>query len=156
MFVKERLMNSGLLFLLMMYFSACPTDDMLTKHRWNDRVILVFSPSEQNALSQDQVRLFSHHSEGMTDRDLVLYEIFTDSGKYENKSSLSKIEVNSLRKRFSISPEEVTVILIGKDGGEKARKRNEIFPIQELFALIDGMPMRRQEIRRKQKSSSGQ
>ncbi|MEM8898151.1 MAG: DUF4174 domain-containing protein [Bacteroidota bacterium] len=149
-------MNSGLLFLLMMYFSACPTDDMLTKHRWKDRVILIFSPSEQTRLYQDQIKLFSSESEGLKDRDLVLYELFPDSGRYEKSSSLSKNSVNRLRKRFSISPEEVTVILIGKDGGEKARKRNEIFPIQELFALIDGMPMRRQEIRRKQKSSSGQ
>ena len=155
MFVTERLMNMGLLFLLISCFADYSTDDILDKHRWQDRVILVFFPSEQNDLYQDQIKLFSNHSEGMVDRDLVLYKIFSNSGKYENSATLSKTDVNSLRKRFSISQEEVVIILIGKDGGEKARKTNEIFAVQELFALIDGMPMRRQEIRRKKKPSSG-
>lgn len=148
-------MNTALLFLLIMCFSGFPPEEILAKHRWKDRVILVFSPSEQNPLYQDQLTLFSQQTEGLADRDLVLYEIFSNSGKYENSSSLSKTEVNSLRKRFSISREEVVVILLGKDGGEKARKVDEIFGTQELFSLIDGMPMRRQEIRRKQKSASG-
>ncbi len=148
-------MNTGILFLLIMCFSGYPMEEVLAKHRWKDRVLLVFSPTEQDALYRDQITLFSNQSEGLLDRDLVLYEIFSSSGRYENNTSLSKTEVNSLRKRFSISQSEVVVILVGKDGGEKARKVDEIFTTQELFALIDGMPMRRQEIRRKQKSTSG-
>ncbi|MEO0341702.1 MAG: DUF4174 domain-containing protein, partial [Bacteroidota bacterium] len=39
-------------------------------------------------------------------------------------------------------------ILIGKDGGVKLRSTS-VVPLDDLFALIDGMPMRRAEIRRK-------
>jgi hypothetical protein len=40
------------------------------------------------------------------------------------------------------------VILIGKDGGEKL-SREEGTTLGEIFGLIDTMPMRRREMRRK-------
>jgi len=41
-----------------------------------------------------------------------------------------------------------TVVLIGKDGGEKLR-REEGANLGEIFGLIDTMPMRRREMRGK-------
>ncbi|MEM7620524.1 MAG: DUF4174 domain-containing protein [Pseudomonadota bacterium] len=37
-------------------------------------------------------------------------------------------------------------MLLGKDGGEKLRKARRV-TADELFALIDAMPMRQQEMR---------
>lgn len=37
-----------------------------------------------------------------------------------------------------------SVVLIGKDGGEKLR-RNTLLSSKELFAIVDAMPMRRAE-----------
>jgi len=45
-----------------------------------------------------------------------------------------------------------SVTLIGKDGGEKLRRTTLLAP-EELFAIVDAMPMRRAEIR-DQKSPS--
>ena len=39
-----------------------------------------------------------------------------------------------------------SVVLIGKDGGEKLRRPTPLAP-DELFALVDAMPMRRAEMR---------
>jgi putative N-acetylmannosamine-6-phosphate epimerase len=39
------------------------------------------------------------------------------------------------------------VILIGKDGGVKKRK-TELMTTEELFAIIDSMPMRQSEMRK--------
>ncbi|NJL13025.1 MAG: DUF4174 domain-containing protein [Microscillaceae bacterium] len=47
--------------------------------------------------------------------------------------------------RWGISGAAFTLLLIGKDGGEKLRSP-EALPPSQLFALIDAMPMRRREI----------
>lgn len=39
-----------------------------------------------------------------------------------------------------------SVVLIGKDGGEKLRRTTPL-PPEELFAVVDAMPMRRAEMR---------
>jgi hypothetical protein len=39
-----------------------------------------------------------------------------------------------------------SVVLIGKDGGEKLRRRTPLAP-EELFAIVDAMPMRQAEVR---------
>ena len=41
-----------------------------------------------------------------------------------------------------------SVVLIGKDGGEKLRRTTPLSPA-ELFAIVDAMPMRRAEMREK-------
>jgi hypothetical protein len=43
---------------------------------------------------------------------------------------------------------QFTVVLIGKDGSEKFRSHEPVGPAQ-LFALIDAMPMRQAELRKK-------
>ena len=45
----------------------------------------------------------------------------------------------------SIKNERFSILLIGKDGGEKLRS-HEIPDLDTLFALIDGMPMRPREM----------
>jgi hypothetical protein len=40
------------------------------------------------------------------------------------------------------------VRLLGKDGGEKLRRETPV-PVGEILALIDAMPMRREERRRR-------
>ncbi|MEN0050651.1 MAG: DUF4174 domain-containing protein, partial [Bacteroidota bacterium] len=42
-----------------------------------------------------------------------------------------------------------TVILIGKDGGEKLRRKGKLLTRKALYQTIDVMPMRRAEMRRK-------
>jgi len=45
--------------------------------------------------------------------------------------------------------ESFSVILIGKDGGEKLRRHTPL-STAELFAVVDAMPMRRAEMRSRQ------
>ena len=53
-----------------------------------------------------------------------------------------------LRSHYRVGAGQFTVILVGKDGGEKYRAERVVDP-DELFALIDTMPMRRREMRKK-------
>lgn len=55
---------------------------------------------------------------------------------------------NNLRKRYRVDDKEFLIILIGKDGSEKLRSDTVVSP-DKLYALIDAMPMRREETRKK-------
>ena len=47
--------------------------------------------------------------------------------------------------RYAIGDNAFSVLLIGKDGGEKLRV-NEVPDLQTIYAVIDGMPMRSREM----------
>jgi hypothetical protein len=53
----------------------------------------------------------------------------------------------SLLKKYNITKPHFTFILIGKDGGIRLRSA-KVIPKEQLFALIDTMPMRQDEIKR--------
>jgi hypothetical protein len=57
----------------------------------------------------------------------------------------------SLRKHFDIPTKTFMLILLGKDGGIKL-KRNDRVKLEEIFSLIDSMPMRKDEMRQKGQS----
>ena len=50
--------------------------------------------------------------------------------------------------RYRLDTARFTAVLIGKDGGEKFRSNEPVRPAQ-LFAIIDAMPMRQAELRKK-------
>ena len=57
-------------------------------------------------------------------------------------------EAASLRSRFHVAPGTFAVVLVGKDGGEKFRATHPV-SAAELTTLVDAMPMRQQEMRRR-------
>lgn len=59
---------------------------------------------------------------------------------------LMNFEVEVLYEKYGVSFDEFTVILIGKDGTVKDR-RKEIWPVDLLLRRIDAMPMRRWEMK---------
>ena len=119
----------------------------MEQHRWEDRVILLFAPEEKEAIYQEQVKHLQADRAGLADRDLVVYSIFKADGFSPNETHLAKAKIEHLRKRYEIKEGEFAILLIGKDGGEKLR--NYAFtPRNDLYRLIDAMPMRRAEMRR--------
>lgn len=54
-------------------------------------------------------------------------------------------EAEALRKHFHIERNTFTLLLLGKDGGEKFRSTRPV-PFERLRALVDAMPMRQQEM----------
>ncbi len=124
-----------ILFLSIMFAQSAvstPSSGQSLKHaKWKNRVLLIHAPdpnAKQNLAFQKHVKA---HQEGIHDRDLIII-------------SMDK----SLRDRFTVPDNHFTLILIGKDGGEKARQTNQV-NLEKLFTLIDGMPMRRAEMRKK-------
>jgi hypothetical protein len=93
----------------------------LSQFRWKNRVLQIETPSIKDPLFQAQSAALVAVFEGLLDRDLVILT--------------------------STDADEFRITLVGKDGGTKLT-RSTILPAQELFAIIDAMPMRRDEMRR--------
>ncbi len=107
--------------------SAGPLDS----YRQKARPVVVFG-EEDNPDFQQQIAIFNRASVGFRERDIVLIPVSTRGGKQD------------LRAAFRVEPEDFQVLLIGKDGGVKLRRRGIVQP-DEIFRLVDSMPMRRRE-----------
>lgn len=124
----------------------------LNQHQWEHRVLLFFAPDSNHVSLRKQLDLLTQENEKVTDRDLVFYKIYTGEGAGSDGGSLNKIEINAIRRQFEVPDEQFAVILIGKDGTEKLR-RLEVVKSKEIFDLIDSMPMRQAEMRRKNRKN---
>lgn len=120
----------------------------LEKYTWNQRVILVFSPG-LNERHQQQLAELDRARPGVLDRDLVIISLFSKSGYGPNKEPLEAQDQLSLKQEYITPGDDFRFLLIGKDGGVKL-DRTEIVTTSELFAVIDKMPMRKNEMKKKQ------
>ncbi|MFN7119195.1 MAG: DUF4174 domain-containing protein [Saprospiraceae bacterium] len=120
------------------------------QYRWDKRVILLFAPDERHPALQQQLSILTQDLEKVTDRDLIFYKIFSGNGVTPDGKMLSKTEVQSFYKNYHVEKDGFTFILVGKDGSEKLRKQKPV-SATELFELIDSMPMRKAEMKKKGK-----
>jgi hypothetical protein len=118
----------------------------LSAYRWKNRILVVNS-------TPDGVKPISHalHQErsGIIDRDLIVINLSPHHKQLQGAVRPPSEHLKSLRSRYGVSSEPRNeFVLIGKDGGIKARQTGEL-KLDRLFALIDTMPMRQDEIRAK-------
>lgn len=115
-------------------------------YKWEKRILLVFSPEDQPDLRK-QLDLLERHRAEIEDRDLLIFTIDQASVTHPDGKVYGEEAAAKLREQYNVEANSFTVILIGKDGTEKLRQ-SEILDTEKLFARIDGMPMRKQEIRK--------
>ena len=96
----------------------------------NHRTVLVFG--NNSTMVQRQLAVFQKDSSGLAERDIIVKQVKPGDKLYQTNPIISN--------------EPFTVILIGKDGGEKYRSAS-ILSTSRLFAMIDAMPMRQAEMR---------
>ncbi|MEM0909015.1 MAG: DUF4174 domain-containing protein, partial [Pseudomonadota bacterium] len=117
--------------------------------RWETRPLLIFTPSDTAADLSRQTTELANHAGGLTDRRMSVYiveprRVFTTFG-----GPVVRADPKALRRRFKVPDDAFRVILVGLDGGAKGMWDQPVAS-ETLFNLIDGMPMRRQELRRRQ------
>ena len=117
-----------------------------SSYAWEYRPVYIFAPTENAADLTVQIDLFMQHRTEMLDRNIALITV-TDKAEviFGPDQPYTSAE---LRRAYNITPTEFTVILVGKDTGVKRRHVGVIDP-DLIFIQIDGMPMRRQEMRLK-------
>ena len=91
----------------------------LAAHQWKHRVLIIDTPSLQSTPYLQQISTFDAAAASLKERDL---EVMTQT-----------------------SAPAFRVRLVGKDGGVKL-DRDTPMTTDALFALIDGMPMRQDEM----------
>jgi hypothetical protein len=119
--------------------------------KWKKRLLLVFAPDSNHPLFESLQREISTHKQAMDDRDLVVFQILGVGTSKRDGTQLDPHMAASLRERYDVSPKAFSLILVGKDGGVKLR-RNDPVDLEEIFRLIDSMPMRQDEMRQKGRS----
>ena len=118
--------------------------DLIRQHQWQQRVLLVFSTHTSNEQYQRQLAEYQQQQEGFQERDLVVYKVLADQVIAPTGEVYPQTVAQALRDQYGVSQSEWTVVLVGKDGQEKVTKRG-MFNADQLFIIIDQMPMRRRE-----------
>lgn len=127
--------------------TAAAQSSLRDKYRWKRRLVLVFAPVRPHPNLAVQRERLKAAADGLADRDMTVIEIVQDTVFLNGKLTL-ELNAKALRQEFDISIVEFSVILIGKDGGEKLR-RDEPLSVERLFEVVDAMPMRQQEMRQR-------
>ncbi|MDH3420436.1 MAG: DUF4174 domain-containing protein [Gammaproteobacteria bacterium] len=129
--------------------------DPLGGHRWNHRVLIAFANDSADSRAGTLRTSLAEASCELGDRDIVIGWILSEGASRVGEVAVSDEIAASLRSGLGIQPGEFAVLLIGKDGGVKARY-GDVPALSAVFALIDGMPMRRSEMRSSPSGCSGQ
>jgi hypothetical protein len=113
--------------------------------RWQHRVVLVFAPGSGAAQAQDRLEQLSLQVE---ERDIAWF-VLGDSSLDTNYPGQLEDDLRAqiTDRYFTPEPAEMTIVLIGKDGGLKSRSSE--LNLEATFELIDQMPMRQAEMRQK-------
>ena len=120
----------------------------LTQFQWKNRLLFLFAPQRSDRFFSNLLNDISVNRYEVEDRDLVVFEILESEPSSINGSSLDVQSAAAARNKFDTPAGRFTVILVGKDGGVKLRRHTEV-KLSDIFALIDSMPMRQQEMRQK-------
>ena len=121
--------------------------DILAQYRWQNRVVILFADGAGSEKAAGFLASLAERQADFIDRDMLLITVYPD--KAENAGeAMSAQEANALQSRYNQDNAIFRVLLIGKDGGVKLNRVKET-ALQDLFDLIDTMPMRRQEMRQK-------
>ena len=126
---------------------ADPAAQFMRDFTWKNRVLLLFAPDALHAEFRRQRQILAAVPPGLADRDLAIVTVRADSGVRVDGEP-GKIDAGALQRRYAVGPGEFRVVLVGKDGGVKLA-RPQAVPATALFELIDAMPMRRDEMRRR-------
>lgn len=121
----------------------------LDGYRWQNRLLLVFAPDADSALYRRQQEMLLVAERGLNERDMVIIFVIRDAVSTKGRPAAAVAAVD-LRDAYGVLPQEFRVVLIGKDGGVKLRQEEPI-SMADLFALIDSMPMRKQEMGQRSK-----
>lgn len=145
--MKNRLVTGSLIripLILAMTFSIANAQvvDNLQAFEWSNRLIVIKAPSDK----VDTLKSKLIDNDADIEQRHLLWFILTERGIHSNfdGSFSADLHSNLSRQWFSQQKSPIKVILIGKDGMEKWRHSS--LDLDAIFAEIDVMPMRQQEM----------
>lgn len=118
--------------------------DILSGLLWQARPLVVAAVSADDPMIARLKAGIESSQAGFVERRMVLIEVYPEHA-WINGRRLPTRDADHLRVRFGIGAGEPRWVLIGLDGGVKLEGPAGDSP-DEVYALIDGMPMRRREL----------
>jgi hypothetical protein len=115
----------------------------LDRFEWKRRLLVVCAAAGDDTRLAKQLDAVRAARAGFDERDMELVVVAPGFG-------LSASEREALRERLSVGAGSFAVLLVGKDGGVK-RRADEPVAMKDIYGQIDGMPMRRAEMRERAK-----
>jgi hypothetical protein len=126
--------------LLSLLTAMTASADTLEEYRWKNRLIVFAWPVDRD--SAPLKMLHTTHGKAIKDRDIRWIEVSEQPTSLDFTHRPAKAK--ALRKKLKLAPGDF--VLIGKDGGVKARQSGEL-DLLAWFRLIDSMPMRQRDMR---------
>ena len=117
----------------------------LLQYRWKNRPILIFGKDAEDPDVRRTRKVLEASACELADRDMVIGWIMEVGESRLGADRVDSRTAEALRSRLRIREGDFAAVLIGKDGGVKARYAKAP-NLDEVFSLVDGMPMRRAEI----------
>lgn len=116
----------------------------LEKHEWKQRVLIITSKDSMKL--KEQIQLLQKDISGIQERKLAIYQVMPNG--YAKGTRLNNwTKSTTFYETIKMRKENFEIILIGLDGGVKHRQ-TKLLTTKKLFTLIDGMPMRKAEMRK--------
>lgn len=144
-FTKKSILFLGCFFLLTLKFFGQDFE----KHKWKNRIVLLITTDINSDDYNRQIAIFKSKNKELKERKIIVYKIIPEY--YQLKHSNSNefiIQNDKILEKYNKTDAVFQIVLIGLDGGVKLRENDYLSP-EKLFAIIDGMPMRKSEIRNK-------
>ena len=117
---------------------------------WEHRLFLIFALSSEDARYVRQTRLLEGAHDGFAERDLLRGDLFEgETGTFDGEP-VHPEDAAGARERYGIESGCFAAVLVGKDGAVKHRSGELVEPA-DLYARIDAMPMRRREVRERER-----
>lgn len=134
---------------LICFFPKTVSAQNLKQHQWQYRVLILKTNSTQSKTYKTQIIELKNASEELCERKLILYQVVGETYELTDFTGtplkkLGQIS-ESFKKSYLNSEEDFEIRLIGLDGGTKLHQY-KLLDTNELFKIIDVMPMRRAEL----------
>jgi hypothetical protein len=111
---------------------------MLAERQYRRRIILLYGRDDAQHFTLDQQRMLKEAQPDLDDRQMDVIVLISSELQEPDRQYL-------LQKSFGLHPaNDFQGWLIGKDGSVKKHFDHPVDP-QELFRLVDSMPMRKRE-----------
>jgi hypothetical protein len=132
---------------LAVFFCLNPASmaDELESYLWENRPLIIFADEINSPPFKQIMTYLGQRQCDIKDRQMVIGVLFRNGDSTIGDKRISSSYAESLWNRYQVGSQAFAVILIGKDGGEKYRLY-EVPDLNEIFTLIDGMPMRQVEM----------
>jgi len=132
---------------ILLFCSLLSYGQHIKKHEWKKRVIIILTDEKEHSIYKKQLTELHKNTKGIKERKLIVYNVIPTA----YATGLTDIEwKNSTRlyKNYKKTKKSFEIILIGLDGSIKLRQ-TRLLTNGDLYSLIDAMPMRQNERKRK-------